>query len=675
LEHPYSDRDLSWLSFNERVLLEAAKENVPLLERINFLSIYSSNLDEFYRVRIPALMALQKIKKEKNNPEAAKILQQATEKVKYQLELFGKTLTQQIIPQLKENNIHLIYNEAIPSSIQPAVQEFFFSQVLAFLQPAELTKSGADFFPENNKLYIAALLQQDKKEKTILVNIPSGNLQRFFCTNVNDDQYIVLIDDIIKENLSFIFPSAQIKGAYSFKITRDAELDLEDEYEGDIAEKIEKQIAKRDLGFATRFLYSPDMPHHLLEKLIATFNLSNATIVEGGLYHNLKDLSSFPVKEAKLCYEKWPAAKKKIIHPESLFNSIAANDIILHTPYHDYGLVLRFFNEAAIDKDVEEIYVTLYRIAGDSRIASALISAAKNGKSVTVFVELKARFDEANNIRWAKRMKEAGVKIIYSIPGLKVHAKVALVKKKKGIRTKYYGLLATGNFNESTARFYTDHILMTAHKEMLRELELLFIYLAKRKKPDSNTDIEFKHLLVAQFNLQSSFLKLIQREIDNAKKGLKAEITIKLNNLEEKVMISKLYEASSAGVKINLLVRGICRLVPGIKEISDNISIRRIVDRYLEHGRIFWFHNNGNEEFYAGSADWMNRNIYRRIEVCFPVHDEIIKKEIKEMLLVQLKDNLQAVETDDKLNNVSINNNGEKIRSQEFIYKMIKQHE
>ncbi|HLG39588.1 MAG TPA: phospholipase D-like domain-containing protein, partial [Chitinophagaceae bacterium] len=341
-------------------------------------------------------------------------------------------------------------------------------------------------------------------------------------------------------------------------------------------------------------------------------------------------------------------------------------------PYHDYGLVLRFFNEAAIDKDVEEIYVTLYRIAGDSRIATALISAAKNGKTVTVFVELKARFDEANNIRWAKRMKEAGVKIIYSIPGLKVHAKVALVKKKKDKRAKYYGLLATGNFNESTARFYTDHILMTANKELLRELELLFIYLAKRKIPDSIRDIEFKHLLVAQFNLQQRFLELIDREIEFAKRGLKAEITIKLNNLEERLLIKKLYEASNAGVTVNLFARSICGLIPGIEGLSGNITVKRIVDRYLEHGRLFWFNNNGSDELYAGSADWMNRNIYRRIEVCFPIYDEIIKNELKEMLSLQLKDNVQSVSIDEELNNNPIPANGEKIRSQEAIYQMIR---
>jgi len=674
VDHHYFDRDISWLSFNERVLLEAAKDSVPLLERINFLSIYSSNLDEFYRVRFPSLLALQKITKEKGKSDAAQVLQQANDMIRSQLQRFGQILTQQVIPLLKERDVHLVYQENIPDVIKPATQEYFFSQVLAFLQPVDLVKAG-DFFPENNCLYMVVVLQRHAEEKAVIINIPSPNLSRFLTTEAGGTRYIVFMDDIIRENLPFIFSDSPIKGVYSFKITRDAELDLQDEYEGDIADKIEKQIAKRDLGFATRFLHSPGMPAQLLQQFIDVFNLSNASVVEGGTYHNLRDLSSFPVKDESLRYPKWPATRKNILHPQSLLNSIALQDIILHPPYHDYGLVLRFFNEAAIDKDVDEIYIALYRIAGDSRIANALISASRNGKNVTVFVELKARFDEANNIRWAKKLKAAGVKIIYSIPGLKVHAKVALVKKRKDKRTKYYGLLATGNFNESTARFYTDHILMTTNKDILRELELLFIYLAKRKKPDSRRDIEFRHLLVAQFNLQERFIEMIDREIGYAKQGLPASIIIKLNNLEERVLIDKLYEASNAGVKINLLVRSICKLVPGVPGMSENIHARRIVDRYLEHGRLFWFNNNGKDELYAGSADWMNRNIYRRVEVCFPVYDETIKKELKEMIAVQLEDNLQAVIIDEHLNNVVPPAENEKIRSQEFIYQMIKQNE
>ncbi|HSC36987.1 MAG TPA: phospholipase D-like domain-containing protein, partial [Chitinophagaceae bacterium] len=329
--------------------------------------------------------------------------------------------------------------------------------------------------------------------------------------------------------------------------------------------------------------------------------------------------------------------------------------------------VLRFFNEAAIDPSVEEVYTTLYRVAGNSRIAHALISAAGNGKKVSVLVELKARFDEANNIRWAKQMKAAGVKIIYSSNALKVHAKIALVKRKHA-SAPYLGLLATGNFNETTAHVYTDHILLTAHQPMLTEMEQLFTFLSKRKKPEETDRINFAHLLVAQFNLQGEFLRLIDREIAHAAAGGQAYITIKLNNLEEEVLINKLYEASNAGVKINLLVRSICRLVPGVKGQSENILVKRIVDRYLEHGRVFIFGNDGNEEIYMGSADWMNRNIYRRIEVCFPVYDGSLREELRHIIGLQWQDNEQAVWIDKELNNVAITGSDDKIRSQQAIY-------
>jgi polyphosphate kinase len=332
--------------------------------------------------------------------------------------------------------------------------------------------------------------------------------------------------------------------------------------------------------------------------------------------------------------------------------------------------VLRFFNEASIDTEVEEIYTTLYRVASDSKIVNALISAAVNGKKVTVFVELKARFDEANNIKWGKRMKAAGIKVIYSIPGLKVHAKIALLKRK---HNKYSGLLATGNLNESTARFYTDHILLTANDELLADLDKLFGFLSNTKKSERPDSIRFNHLLVSQFNLQGRFLELIQHEIDNAKMGLPASIIIKMNNLEEKVLISKLYEASNAGVKINLIVRSVCCLIPGIPHMSANISIKRIVDRFLEHGRVFIFHNNGDDLVYMGSADWMNRNIYRRIEVCFPVQDDALKQDIKNIIEMQLKDTASAVLLNYKLENTSIESR-DRFRSQEEIMNYLRLH-
>jgi polyphosphate kinase len=676
----FFNRDLSWLSFNERVLMEAMNESVPLFERIKFLSIYSSNLDEFYRVRMPALMALHQIERKTEQPDEAldqsRVLQQIKTTIQHQQERFGKTLTQHILPGLKGNDIHLLYNEPLQDLVIPFAREYFFTQVLAFLQPVYLSDHTTRFFPENNKLYLIAIVtHKGGKEDYVVVNVPTDNLPRFYSVKPAGVQYIAFIEDIIRSNLDLLFKDASVTGCYSFKITRDAELDLEDEYTGDMAEAIEKQIEKRDLGLATRFLYQPGIPLRCLQTLVNTLGLFGAAHVEGGAYHNLKDLSSLPITNPALSYEKWPPVVYKAERESiSLLDKIMERDLILHVPYQSYDPILRFFNEASADPGVKEIYVTLYRVASESRIVNALISAAKNGKKVTVFIELKARFDEANNIRWAKRMKTAGVKIIYPIPGLKVHAKIALVKREQQNRMQYFGLLATGNLNETTAKFYTDHILLTSQPDLLREMELLFIFLTRRKKPSSPDLIRFSHLLVAQFNLQARFLELIEREMNYARQGLPAHIILKLNNLEEKVLISKLYEASNAGVKISLIVRSVCCIIPGVPGISKNISVIRIVDRYLEHGRIFIFHNLGNEELWLGSADWMNRNIYRRIEVCFPVYDKEIRTALTGIIQLQLKDNVQAVAIDSSLNNLPVETDGQPVQSQEAIYKIIAHH-
>jgi polyphosphate kinase len=662
------NRDISWLSFNERVLLEASRSEVPVLERLKFLSIYSSNLDEFYRVRIPALIALHQIN---NTTHLDNRLTEVNEVIARQQKMYGKILREDLLPLLHQNNIHFVYSQPIPDILRQRTRDFFLTHIAAFLQPVPLF-TDESFFPENNKIYLAVQTEQDDKADVVIVNIPSVECGRFYSETIADIRYVVTVDDIIRDNIKFLFPDAIIKGIFSFKITRDAELDLEDEFKGDIAEKIEQQILLRDLGLATRLLYDADMPGTMLEQIIASFQLGNATLVEGGRYHNLRDLADFPVKQEVLSYTKWPALTYRKVN-EDIFESVKQKDILLHVPYQSYDTLLQFFNQAAIDPYVTDISITLYRIAGDSLIGNALISAAKNGKNVTVFVELKARFDEANNIRWSKKMKAAGVKIIYSIPGLKVHAKVALIKRIEEGRGNYYGIFATGNFNENTARFYTDHILITAHKDMLRELELLFIFLSKRRKPETADNFPLQHLLIAQFNLQSEFLLLIGREIEHAQKGLPAAIIIKLNNLEEEVLIEKLYEASQAGVKVDLVIRGICRLKPGVAGLSEHITVRRIVDRYLEHGRIFIFQNGNNPEIYMGSADWMSRNIYRRIEVCFPVYDRELKKELISIMQLQLDDNISAVEVDASGTNSPLKIPQEQqVHAQYEIYQLIK---
>lgn len=665
-KYRYFNRDISWLSFNGRVLQEAANEAVPLMERIRFLSIFSSNLDEFYRVRMPYLQKKEILDRNED------VYSKAGTIINKQQDEFGRILSESVIPSLSQLGVHFCYKNGIPGDIANVADDYFFAQVAGFLQPVVLKKSTV-FFPENNQLYLVVILQYPAdKERIALVNIPAGNLSRFLKITREKQDYIIFLEDIIKRNLKSLFPRAISMQSFNIKVTRDAELDMMDEDGDDIAEKFEKQLIKRELGFATRLLFEPGLPLRHLQNIISFFDLKSASVVQGGRYHNLKDLASLPVSPPAETYPKWPAVEgiEGVNEHTSLFESLLERDLMVHAPYQSYDTILRFFNEAAINPQVEEIYTTMYRVAHDSKIAFALISAAKNGKKVTVLVELKARFDEANNIRWAKKMKSAGVKIVHSVNALKVHAKLALVKRKH-TSCPYLGLLATGNLNEGTARFYTDHILLTAHQPMLLEAETLFRFLSKKKKPDSSDIIAFQHLLVAQFNLQNKFLQLIDREIAHAKSGREAGITIKLNNLEEEILVNKLYEASNAGINIRLIVRSVCRIVPGVKGQSENIIVKRIVDRYLEHGRVFIFHNNGQPELFMGSADWMNRNIYRRIEVCFPIYSEKLKAEMMEIIELQWQDTEQAVLIDSDLNNISLKTDNKGIRSQEEIYRLL----
>jgi polyphosphate kinase len=648
----FLNRDLSWLSFNHRVLLEATDESVPLYNRISFLSIFSSNLDEFFRVRMPAIFAFSSLDAKKawrdEYPEG--LADQVKIAIQDQLEQFGQILTQQIIPGLKREQIHLYYGEPLLEQHKETIRDYFLSRVLSFLQPVILRKENRpDVFLENNALYFILDIEaagNPGSRQYALLNIPSAPLPRFLeLPVVNDDNYILFIDDVIRDNLGVVFPDFIIHGIYSVKLTRDAEMNLEDEFIGDIAEKIEKQLEKRDVGHSTRFLYDGAMSPVVKDFVQEYFELRDDEMVEGGRYHNLKDLGNLPnPQKGKLTYPGWPA----VPHPgfstkQSVFQSIIEKEKLLHLPYHSYNYILRFFNEAAIDPLVKEIYVTLYRVAADSHIVNALISAAKNGKKVTVFVELKARFDEANNLKWSKKMKAAGIKIINSIPGLKVHAKVALVKRQEEKQWQHFSFMATGNFNEATGRFYTDHVYFTSRPEFGYELEMLFEYLQWRMQPASYGKILFKHLLVSQFNMLKQFGKLIDREIENAGNGKPAHIIIKLNNLQEKELITRLYEASRAGVEVQLLVRSICCLAPGVKGQSENITVHRIVDRYLEHARVFIFHNNGQPEYYMGSADWMNRNLHSRIEVCFPVYDETLCNELRDIIQFQLADSIKSV--------------------------------
>jgi polyphosphate kinase len=452
--------------------------------------------------------------------------------------------------------------------------------------------------------------------------------------------HIIFIDDLIRENLEIIFPGFKVLACYSIKLNRDADLNIEDEFSGDLIEKIRKHLSFRKIGAPSRFLYDKRMPQDMLQIFIQAFQLESSQTVKGGVYHNLYDLSQLPNPlDVPLSEKKWNPLKIKLLEEGfSIFQSIEKKDQVLHLPYQTYDYVLRFFNEAAIDPKVRSIKVTLYRIASNSLIANALISAAKNGKKVTVFVEVKARFDEENNLFWAEKMKKAGIRIIYSMPGLKVHAKIALVKRENTDgKSNFFGFLGTGNFNEVTARIYADEGLFTANQKILKEVDQVFQFLEKK-----STVKKLKQLLVTQFNAVDTFKSLIDQEIENAKKGEKGRITLKLNNLEEAEMIDKLYEAAREGVEVNLIIRGICCLRPMIPGLSDSITVHRIVDTYLEHARVFIFHHGGEPVILLGSADWMTRNLRQRIEVIFPVLDPAIREEILYMIDCQLKDNTKS---------------------------------
>jgi len=670
----FIDRDISWLSFNGRVLEEAADTSLPLYERIKFLAIYSSNLDEFYRVRVAGLRSLQKINKKKLNKKfdinPDKLIAEIKSKVGYQLDSFGNILRNSIQPELIRNNIRLIYDlSEIPDSLIPELNSYFRSRILSYLQPVML-RSGKKTFLTNRSLYLILKLlsESDHEIYYAIVNIPSPPLPRFFSTNSGGFRHFIFVDDIIRLNLEYIFPGFIISEAFAVKLNRDADLNIDDEYSGDLVQKMKDQLKKRNIGPASRFLYDSAMPEDMLTAVMEASEIEEDEVVTGGRYHNLHDFFELPNPLAPdLQIKSWPPIiKNELENTTSLFKKIEEKDILLNFPYHTYDYVLRFFNEAAIDPKVKEIKTTFYRVAADSFIVNALMSAARNGKKVQAFIEVKARFDEENNLRWAERMKEAGIRITYSIPGLKVHAKTALVKRLDANgKLRSFAFLGTGNFNEKTAGIYADHGLFTSNQDLNKELDSVFKYLYKR------TPIKkLEHLLVSQFNMDTRFIEMIDREIEQARDGRKAEILVKLNNLEDPKMINKLYDASAAGVKVRLIVRGICCLKPGEAPYSSNIKIYRLVDRYLEHARVFVFHNGGKDEMYMGSADWMKRNLYHRIEVIFPILSPEIKDEIKAMIALQLNDNIKGRILDGAGDNIVIlnKNNAPKIRAQRDFY-------
>ncbi|SFD82960.1 polyphosphate kinase 1 [Spirosoma endophyticum] len=696
----YTDRDLSWLSFNYRVLMEATDPTVPLADRVKFLAIYSANLDEFFRVRVSSLRSLISLHKKKitkrlgSDPQQT--LTQVLEVVDRQQNYYNRLFQEQLLPQLQQHGIILYQQQPLLEVHRLEVDRFFRSTVMAYLQPVFIgswqSAKGKRRLPflDSHALYLAVILrpkadgftsQRDQVEESLdghqfaYVNIPVDKLARFVTLSVIDEQhYFTFLDEVIRANLSVIFPGYELLGSFSFKLNRSEDIDIKDEYRGNLVKKIKRQLKKRQTAPPVRFLYDGSIDKDLLNPFTRLFNVLPDELQAGGRYHSLSALLKLPLPAGPdmVSPAMVPLLRPELDQQESMLAAINLKDRILHFPYQSYEYVLRLFNEAAIDPLVHQIDVTLYRIAADSLIANALISAAHNGKRVSVFVEVKARFDEANNLQWAEQLKAAGVRIFYSLPGIKVHAKMALIKRRPQTATDkptQYAYLATGNFNEVTAEIYADHGLMTSHKPLVREVKKVFDYLEKQKPIG-----KLRHLLVSPFTLQDRYLDLIDREISFARKGRTARLTLKVNGLEESVLIDKLYEASRAGVVIDLLVRGICCLVPGVPGMSETIRVIRLVDRFLEHARVAIFHNDGQEEIFLASADWMTRNIYHRVEVGFPIYDPEVRTEIRQLIAFQLADNTKACLIDQQGTNQPIRNpEATPVRAQYASYDWLKQ--
>lgn len=671
MKYRFFERDLSWLAFNYRVLQESNDKELPLYERIKFLAIYSSNLEEFYKVRVAEHRSIMTIDSEeapsKQVEDAKKILDEIHREVTRQLDEYNEIFNQ-ILPELESHNIILCVKKEFHKKHAEYIKKFFYDEILPYLQPVMVKEDEIYSFLRDNRVYLTVSMfkksdTNKERPKYAAIKLPYSKVARFIqLPEIDNKHYIVFLDDIIKAHLSTIFPGYTIMGAYSIRVSRDADLMIEDELDGNLVNKIRRSLSRRKTGAPSRFLHEKGMPTDLVKVIRHAFNIHKTDVVEGGYYLALEDLFSFP---NPLSPQLEIQRQETISIPafdkgSSLFKIIKKQDVLVQYPYHSYDYLIRFLMEASYDSSVDEIMVTQYRVANNSAVVNSLVSAAQNGKKVTVFVELKARFDEEMNLHTASLMEKAGVKIIYSIPNLKVHSKVALVLRKgnNGKTKPSFAYLSTGNFNEKTSRTYSDFGLFTSNEDIIRDLKNVFLYL-------NDTDYQpcFSKILVAHFNLVAEMIRLIDNEIALAKKGKKAHITIKMNAIQDPAMIKKLYEASIAGVKIEMIIRGICCLIPG-EEFSKNITVTRIVDSYLEHARIWHFYADGKNILYMGSPDWMKRNLYRRIETVFPVLDECIKKKIIDYLQLELADNVKATFINSHLKDVRKKSKEGQIRSQ-----------
>jgi len=673
----YIPKEISWLSFNERVLQEAENKNVPLIERFKFLGIYSNNLDEYFRVRVATLKKLSQLgQKSKNiigySPKATlKKIQEIVLEQNIRFEKIYKSL----INELAKQNIHFVNEKELNPEQSEFVRNYFLNEVRTRLMPFLIEKDSVLPNLTDDAIYLAIQLYNTKsaKKRFALLEIPTDILPRFIILpQKGEDKYIIYLDDIIRYGLKdifFIFDFDDFS-AYTIKLTKDAELEIADDISESYIDKLSRSVHQRKWGTPVRFIHDRKIPQDLLKILTKKLNFGpDDVIIPADRYHNFKDFMHFPNLEKKKFYFEplTPLQHKDIQHGKSILSAMKKKDIMLYFPYHPFDYFIDLLREASIDPFVTSIQITLYRLARNSSVINALLNAVRNGKSVTTVVELQARFDEEANILWGKKLMDEGVKVIYGVPGLKVHAKLLLITRAKDDIIKRYAAIGTGNFNEDTARIYCDHLLLTTNLKITNEVFKTFNFFNVNYKKDN-----FYHLVLSPFALRNKIILLIENEIKNARTGKKAYIHLKLNNLTDTEIINYLYQASSASVSVRLIVRGMISLVPGVKDVSENIKAHGIVDRFLEHSRFMIFCNDGNEECFITSADIMPRNIDHRIEVTCPVFDKNIKNDLKKIFQIQWSDNVKARTIDAGLSNIFSNSGKKQIQSQVEIYNYLK---
>ena len=671
------NRDISWLKFNARVLQEAEDPDVPLIERIRFLGIHSNNMDEFFRVRYSFVRRLQlsTVKNHEDNLEGhspGKLLKQLSKLVNEQQQL-SQEIYEHLREELAKESIEIISEQELTQKQAQFVRDVYRNQVSPALTNLMLSQAPEFPYLRDKGIYLAVRLMKGNSEQFSIIEVPSGAMNRFIALPKYGKQYIMYLDDVLRYNLSSIFHIFNYDSieAHTVKITRDAELTLDDDVSKSFMEKVQKGLLERREGDPVRFVYDRNISEVTLNLLVDGLGISEFDgLIAGGRYHNKKDLVRFPnVGPPSLEHKKLPIIPHPALDEDrSIISVLKKQDVLLFTPYHDFGKVIRLLREAAIDPKVRVLKVTLYRLASQSRIISALVNAAKNGKDVTVFIELQARFDEANNIKWTNMLRAEGIKVVSGVPGLKVHSKLTLIRRDEGKEKLVdYCVVGTGNYHEGTAKIYTDYHLLTSKKQITKEVRKVFTFIESPYK-----QYNYKHLLVSPNSTREGIFALIDREIAHARAGREAKFWVKINSVSDHEMISKLYEASAAGVSIRMIVRGINCIDFSNKALSGTIEAISIVDRFLEHTRAFCFHNNGQSEYYISSADWMTRNLNRRVEVTVPIYDDKIKRQLRDHFEILWKDNTKSRIFDANQSNAYRKLNGPKIRAQLDMHTYVK---